>query len=308
MRRHLMRALVPVLLCSIGAARTDAQAGAGAPSSTPPNSDVFLMRMLTGGDSLRLGAAQNVTRRPGYDNQPVFLTDATGILYTAIDSSGQADIWLYDLRSRRRTRLTRTPESEYSPTMMPGSTRFSVVRVERDSTQRLWSFRLDGSDPQLVLESLAPVGYHTWLDQFRLAAYVLGTPSTLHVIRRDGSEDEVRATHIGRAIQRVPAQNWYSFVQLDSTHTPWVVAQPFEGGPVSRLVRLNGDNEFYTWAPDGTLLSASKGAIVRWNGVSGEGSAWLPIATLAPLAMKNISRLAVSPDGRWLAVVAEPAP
>ena len=32
-----------------------------------------------------------------------------------------------------------------------GGTRFSVIRVERDSTQRLWSFALDGSDPQLML-------------------------------------------------------------------------------------------------------------------------------------------------------------
>jgi hypothetical protein len=85
------------------------------------------------------------------------------------------------------------------------------------------------------------------------------------------------------------------------------VAQPFEGGPVSRLVRVAEDNEFYSWAPDGTLLSASKGEITRWNGVSGEGSAWLPVPSAAPLAVKNISRLAVSPDGRWLAFVAEPS-
>ena len=275
-------------------------------AAAPPNSDIFLARILRTGDSVSLGAAQNITRRPGYDNQPAFLTDASGLLYTAIDSSGQADIWRYDLRSRRHVQLTHTPESEYSPTIMPGSTRFSVVRVERDSTQRLWSFRLDGTDPQLVLESLAPVGYHAWLDQFRLAVYALGSPSTLHVVRRDGSEDVVRASHIGRTIQRVPAQNWYSFVQLDSTRTPWIVAQPFEGGAVSRLVRLPAGNEFYSWAPDGTLLSAENGVIIRWNGVSGEGSAWTPIASAAPFAVKDISRLAVSPDGRWLAFVAEP--
>lgn len=291
----LVAALLPVLH-----QRAAAQAA-------PPNSDIFLTPLLRDGDSLRLGATQNITRRPGYDNQPSFLTDATALLYTAIDSSGQADIWRYDLRSRRRTRLTDTPESEYSPTVMPGSTRFSVVRVERDSTQRLWSFRLDGSDPQLVLETLAPIGYHAWLDQFRLAVFVLGSPNTLHVVRRDGSEDVLRASHIGRTIQRVPAQNWYSFVQLDSTRTPWIVAQPFEGGPVSRLVRVAEDNEFYSWAPDGTLLSASKGEVIRWNGVSGEGSAWLPIPSATPLAAKNISRLAVSPDGRWLAFVAEPS-
>lgn len=282
--------------------RASAQAASG-----PPNSDVFLVRIQRAGDTVSLGAAQNITRRPGYDNQPAFLTDASGLLYTAIDSSGQADIWRYELATRRQTRLTRTPESEYSPTMMPGSERFSVVRVERDSTQRLWSFRLDGTDPQLVLESLAPIGYHAWLEPSRLAVYVLGSPSTLQVVRSDGSDADVRATHIGRTIQRVPAQDWYSFVQLDSTRTPWIVAQPFEGGAVSDLVRVPDDDEFYAWGPDGTLFSASKGAIVRWNGVSGDGSAWLPIPSMARFDVKNISRLAVSPDGRWLAFVAEPA-
>lgn len=301
MMRILRRTIVSIALL-IGVAWN---AGAQA-ASAPPNSDLFLARILHTDDSLRLGAAENITHRPGYDNQPAFLTDATGILYTAIDSTGQADIWRYELRSRRRVRVTNTPESEYSPTMMPGSTRFSVVRVERDSTQRLWSFRLDGSDPQLVLESLAPVGYHAWLDESRLAVYVLGSPSTLHVVRRDGSEDEVRASNIGRTIQRVPAQGWYSFVQLDSTRTPWIVAQPFEGGAVSRLVRLPEGNEFYTWMPDGTLLSAAGHELMRWNGVSGEGSAWLAVASAVPFPVKNISRLAVSPDGKWLAFVAEP--
>jgi Tol biopolymer transport system component len=302
----MMRARRSVLGALAALAFSAPQAAGQAPVA-PPSSEIFLARILRTGDSLHLGAAQNITRRPGYDNQPAFLPAATALLYTAIDSTGQADIWRYDLRTGRRVRITSTPESEYSPTMMPGSTRFSVVRVERDSTQRLWSFRLDGKDPQVVLESLAPIGYHAWLDQFRLAVYVLGTPSTLHVVRRDGSEDDVRATHIGRTIQRVPAQGWYSFVQLDSTSTPWIVAQPFEGGAVSRLVRLPEGNEFYTWAPDGTLLSAQGSTILRWNGVSGEGSGWVPLASAAAFPVQGISRLAVNPDGRWLAFVAEPA-
>jgi Tol biopolymer transport system component len=311
MRRVLVAAALPALLLLALAPEASAQA-----SERPPNTEIYLARLLHRGDSLVISAAQNVTRRAGYDNQPSFLTDASGFLYTAIDSTGQADIWRYEIRTRRRTRVTRTPESEYSPTMMPGSRRFSVVRVERDSTQRLWSFALDGRDPQLLIETLAPVGYHAWLDSFRVAAFVLGapatatepaTPSTLHVLRRDGSEDDVRAQDIGRALQRIPAQDWYSFVQHDSTKTPWIVAQPFDGGAVSRLVRLPVDDEFFAWAPDGTLLSASGDTVLKWNGVSGDGSAWSPIATMAPLPVRNISRLAVSPDGRWLAFVAEPA-
>ena len=308
---------LPALLAATTPAAAPAWSSASAqPAAPPANSEIYLARILPRGDSLVLSAAIDVTRRAGYDNQPSFLPDGSGFLYTAIDSTGQADVWRYEIRTRRRTRLTRTPDSEYSPTVMPGGRRFSVVRVEADSTQRLWSFALDGSDPQLVVESLAPVGYHAWLDAFRLAAYVLGAPgtpgsagapSTLHVLRRDGSEDEARATDVGRAVQRIPAQEWYSFVQHDSTKTPWIVAQPFDGGAVSRLVRTSAEDEFFTWAPDGTLFSASGSTVLRWNGLSGEGSAWSPVASLAPLPVKHISRLAVSPDGRWLAFVAEPA-
>lgn len=293
-----MRCALAALLLVVSSA---VDVGAQAPST-----DVFLAPLIRRGDSLIVGAPQNITRRPGYDNQPSFLTDGRALLYTAVGADGQADIWRYDIRSRRTTRVTNTPESEYSATVMPGGGRISVIRVERDSTQRLWSFALDGTRPQLVLGALAPVGYHAWLDAHRLAAFVLGTPSTLHVVNRDGTGDEIRARDIGRALQRVPAQDWYSYVQRDSARGAWIVAQPFSGGDVARLARAPSDNEYHVWTPDGTLLSATKGTLVRWNGLSDEESEWIPVASLVSPGVKNVSRLAVSPDGRWLAFVAEP--
>jgi WD40 repeat protein len=292
----MRRLVLTLMLC--------AWAGEGA-SSQAPNTDVFLAPLARRGDSLIVGPAENVTRRPGYDNQPSFLPDARGLLYTVVAADGQADIWRYDIPSRRASRVTATPESEYSATVMPGGTRFSVVRVERDSTQRLWSFALDGSDPQLLLATLQPVGYHAWLTPARLAAYVLGSPATLHVIGRDGSGDEVRARDVGRALQRIPGQSWYSFTRRDSTNGFWIVAQPFEGGPLSPLVRAPEDNEYHAWTPDGALLSATNGSLVRWNARTGSEGEWIPIASIA--GVRNISRIAVSPDGRWLAFVAEPA-
>ena len=279
-------------------------AALSAAAAQTPNTDIYLASLARRGDAIVVGTAENVTRRPGYDNQPSFLPDARSLLYTVIAGDGQADVWRYDIRSRRSTRVTATPESEYSPTVMPGGTRFSVIRVERDSTQRLWSFALDGSDPQLVLPALKPVGYHVWLGPNRLAAYVLGAPSTLHVIDRDGGNDEVRVRDIGRALQRIPGQGWYSFARRDSARALWIVAQPFEGGPLAPLVRAPADNEYHVWTPEGSLLSATQGTIVRWNAHTGDDGEWLPIATIP--GVRNISRLAVSPDGRWLAFVAEP--
>jgi len=289
-----MRRLVVCLALSARAAAAQA-----------PNTEVYLAPLSRQGDSIVVGAVQNITHRPGYDNQPSFLLDGSALLYTAAGPDGQTDIWRYDIRTRRTTRVTATPESEYSPTAMPGGARFSVVRVERDSTQRLWSFAMNGTDPQLVVPTLQPVGYHAWLGPNRLVAYVLGTPSTLHVVDRDGSNDEIRARDIGRSLQRIPGQGWYSFTRRDSTKAFWIIGQPFEGGPLAPLVHAPSDNEYHAWTPDGLLLSASEGEIVRWNAHTGDDGEWLTVAAIP--GVRNISRLAVSPDGRWLAFVAEPA-
>jgi dipeptidyl aminopeptidase/acylaminoacyl peptidase len=269
-----------------------------------PNTDIFLAPLTGSRDSLVVGPAVNVTHRPGYDNQPSFTPDGSAILYTVVDSTGQADIWRYEIASRRASRVTATPESEYSATVMPDGRRFSVIRVERDSTQRLWSFALDGSDPQLVLAALKPVGYHAWLDATRLVTYVLGTPSTLHIVSRDGALDEVRAHDIGRAVHRVPGHEAYSFTQRDSGKALRIMVQPIAGGPWTLVAPAAPDNEFHAWTPSGALLTASHGILLRWN--RSELSPWTPVADLTMNGVKNVSRLAVSPDGRWLAFVAEP--
>ena len=62
-----------------------------------------------------------------------------------LDSRRHADRHL-SLRRRvgSTTRVTNTPESEYSPTVTPDGAHISVIRVEADGTQRLWRFTIDG--------------------------------------------------------------------------------------------------------------------------------------------------------------------
>ena len=281
-------------------------AAASAASAQAPESDIYLAPLRRVRDSLIVGAPVNVTHRPGYDNQPSFLPDSRAILYTSIGTDGQADIWRYDIAERRATRVTSTRESEYSATVMPGGLRMSVIRVEADSTQRLWSFALDGSDPQVLLSAQRPVGYHAWLGPMRLATYVLGKPSTLHVVDSDGEHDEVRAHDIGRALHRIPGKDAFSYTQRDSAGALWITVQPASGGSETMLIKAAPDNEFHIWTPDGILLSATNGQLVRWNGALDSTRAWIPVADLAKSGLRNVTRLAVSPDGKWLAFVAEP--
>lgn len=323
----MRRSLLALLLCLAG--RASAQA---------TDTDVYLARITRIGDSIIVGAPVNVTRRAGYDNQPSFTPDSRAIFYT-VQSGGQTNIWRYDIATRRGRQLTNTPESEYSATPVPGEPRFSVIRVERDSTQRLWSFAMDGRDARLVLPALKPVGYHAWVDGDRLATYVLGTPSTLHLSTRAGARDTVIARNIGRALQPLPpgANGLLTFTQRDGDRMR-IFALSGRTSPVKytrRVVRMNPggvatttvvvdsigraleppyelvaaapDNEYHAWMPDVMLITASGSVLQRWNAQLGAGSAWLPVADLRPYGVKNVSRLAVSPDGAWLAFVAEPA-
>ena len=128
-----------------------------APSPAPPATDIYLMGVRMDGPSWQLGASLNITDRDGYDNQPHFLPDGSGLLYTSI-RDGQADVYRYEIGIGRSTRLTATTESEYSPTPLPSGDGFSTVRVEEDGTQRLWSFDLQGRAPPPLLRGAASRG------------------------------------------------------------------------------------------------------------------------------------------------------
>ncbi|MEO8075293.1 MAG: hypothetical protein ABI818_03125 [Acidobacteriota bacterium] len=83
--------------------------------------------------------------------------------------ASQTDIYRYDIGPTRMSRLTRTPASEYSPTVMPDGAHISVVLVERDGRGRLWSVGIDGQGPALLLPAITPVGDYVWIDDRTVA-------------------------------------------------------------------------------------------------------------------------------------------
>src|SRR5688572_26269668 len=129
--------------------RSPAPAATGAPST-----DIYLYRFARLG---RSSAVFNITNRRGYDNQPSWENNDR-ILYTS-RGAGQTDIYDIDFNFNRISRVTNTPESEYSAALTPDGRAITVVRVERDSTQRLWRFPKTQSPPTVVLPEIKPVGY-----------------------------------------------------------------------------------------------------------------------------------------------------
>jgi WD40 repeat protein len=294
------------------------------PAQPPPDTEIYLAPLKVANGTIDVGSPVNITNSPGYDNQPSFTPDGASVLFTSVrgalpaslgGSTTQSDIYRYDIRTREVTRVTETPESEYSPTTMPDGRGISVIRVEADGAQRLWSIRPSGPkiEAAVLLPDIKPVGYHAWADEHTLALFVLGQPATLQLADTRAGTARPIATDIGRSIQRIPGSGTVSdisFVQReregDTTRLTIRRLNPTTGEVTTIAPAVAGSREADTaWTPDGTLLMAKDGTLYGWTRTQ---PSWKEIASAERLSLPGVTRLAVSPAGDYLAVVGSPRP
>lgn len=303
------------------------------PAQGPPDTDIFLASLAGTNGKLSIGTPTNISNNQGYDNQPSFTPDGQAILFSSARGAAavtrsapaspsalsQTDIYRYDIAARRVSRVTTTPEGEYSPTVMPDGSHISVVRVEADGTQRLWRLSGNGveAESSVILAEIKPVGYHAWINDRTVALYVLGDrgqPATLQVGDTMTGKAALIATNIGRSIQRMPS-GAISFVQRESaagdgpppamiTQLLNATASPRGSIGTAPLIRpaAGAADPFLAWTPDGTLLMAVNSTVYRWR--AGEVD-WTVVANLEPFGLRDVSRLAVAPNGDRLAIVAQ---
>jgi Tol biopolymer transport system component len=266
----------------------------------PPSTDIYLVEMSGGLDSLNAAKPQPIAIEQGYDNQPSFTPDSRTVLFTANRDGKQTDIYEHTRGGTTRV-LIATPEGEYSPTITPDGG-VSVIRVESDGTQRLWRFDRNGSNPHVLLANVKPVGYHAWIDGGRLVLFVLGPPATLRLARPGEGSAETVATDIGRSIQRIPGGRAVSFVQREG-EARFVVKQL---DPDSKRITTLTDavagstDRDSAWTPDGTLLMSAGTRIFAWK--VGE-TTWREVYDVKPHRLGAVSRIAVAPDGKAIAFV-----
>jgi dipeptidyl aminopeptidase/acylaminoacyl peptidase len=268
------------------------------PAEATPANDIWLYRF---GQFGRGSGVFNITNRIGYDNQP-FWEKNDRILYTAL-SGGQYDIRVIDFGDETNTAVTNTIESEYSAALTPDGKALTVVRVERDSTQRLWRFPRDGSAPSVLLPNIKPVGYFAWLDSTSLALFVLGSPNTLQIADTRTGTGRVVTTGIGRSIQRIPGGRRASYVRRVGPRFVLESVDPAaDGFDVDTIATLPDSAEFVVWRSATEAYTAAGSRIFRLRLPS---KSWTVVEDLSSRGVRGITRLALSPDGSRLALVAE---
>lgn len=280
------------------------------PAAAPPASDIFIVDIRkhhdfkNGADELKFGEPKKITEFVGYNNQPFFTPDGKGILYTSIRNK-QADIYRYEIQTGATTQVTNTPESEYSPTLMPDRKNISVVRVEADGkTQRLWKFPLTGGAPSLIIEDIKGVGYHLWIDDHTLALFIVGgsgKPNYLEIYDTRTNKSEFVTENPGRVLRGIPNQNKFSFVHKVSNEHWEIKAFDLRTRTSASLIATLTGSEDYAWLPDGKLLMGKDSKLFAVVPLSGQK--WSQVEDFAVPGLQGISRIAVSPKGDRVAMV-----
>ncbi len=276
---------------------TDEDANAAIAAGVP-STDIVLVSLKRVLDRDEYTPAKEIVRRRGYDNQPSFSADGQAIWFSSILDGEQADVYRYDIRGGDITRITNTPESEYSPTPLKQGG-FSCIQVALDGSQRLWRYDDAGKAQAAIRADVTGVGYHAWIGPEALALFIVDEPVRLELVKTTGDARETVATNIGRALHYT-ARGTLGYVQKNADNTGTVNELDVASGQSTRRAQLPAEGEDLVWLADGSALTANGRTVYR---LAPEATTWQPVVNLARSVHGDISRMAVDPQGQWLALV-----
>ncbi|HEY4799753.1 MAG TPA: hypothetical protein VII99_11800 [Bacteroidia bacterium] len=262
-----------------------------------PDCDIWLFSIQDNEGVISLSDPVNITNRKGYDNQPAFSPDGNYLLFSSQrDGSNSTDIYKYDLKTKTTTRFTNTSTSEYSPTFMSGGKNISVVMVEKDSIQRVWSFPLKGGAPSCIMQNIKEIGYHCWINKDSIALNVLTKPAfTLQIADIHTQKAFVVADSAGRCMRMHDGDLWF-------TTSAGHFHRLYEYSPRSKTSYIKGiiESEDFCFYKN-EVWSCSGNTII--SGYLNSKLGAIEIANLEKFGITKPSRVTLSPDGKKLAVV-----
>ncbi len=263
-----------------------------------PDSDIYLYEVKKKGHTLMLHKGENVTKRSGYDNQPFFMPDNKSFIYVSIQAEGQADVYRYELRSKKSVQVCHTTQSEYSPVLCPDGKHLSVVMVEKDSTQRIWQMNTDGTGSTVLTEREDSIGYYCWLNKDSILFYKLSNPHSLHAYSLSQQKDTWLADNITRSFK--PCDKYSFFYVLKEKDRNLIMRYDTRLKKATVYATAKPDNEDFIWDKELGLIKSEGSKLLRWQP---ELKTWVEVAEFSGAGIGKITRFTFSANGHYLAIV-----
>ncbi|HPF11322.1 MAG TPA: hypothetical protein PKW08_11300 [Flavobacteriaceae bacterium] len=264
------------------------------------NTEVYLSSMEFSEEGFVFGNLQNSSNNEGYDNQPYFAND--DLLLYARNQDGQTDIAMYDL-NKKTTQFFNPPTvgGEYSPQPIPGSRDVAAVRLDPDGTQKLYRYGFEVA-PKILIDD--KVAYFTVpndtlivasvidLDQLKLVVYDVKNQNSYTLLKDSG-----------RFLQKIPGSDAISYSAKNEQGYEDLYQLDLQTLDSYFICQLPIGVQDGAWWDDYKIIVGSGAQLFVYD-LYGDGD-WHAIADFSSHGITNITRLAISPDKKNLALVAE---
>ncbi|MCB9399310.1 MAG: PD40 domain-containing protein [Acidobacteria bacterium] len=260
----------------------------------PVNTELFAVDWDSSAGEAKVETLKRLTFKPGYDNQPSFMGD--WVLFTSDRNKGQTDVFKVHAKTGKTKCVAEFSTGEYSPRLSADGHSFWCVRVEPDSTQRIWTVDLKSKKDKVLFPESKGIGYYLPLPNQEVIAFVLGEPNHLDLITPTGQT--VIAENIGRGMQADPNGSGFAFLLKEGESGS---IRRYENGKHYAWAPALGQSEDFLWTPQNHLIMGDGAQLFRWNDKMG----WRPCGDFSKSQLTNISRLALSADASRLVFVAE---
>ncbi len=256
------------------------------------------------GDRLLAGEPEKLTHNDGTNSQPSFTPDGRAIVFSALRDTGsnaRSDIYRLDLRTRRETRVTRTPENENSPTVDAAGNYTAVRWVPATLFRQYgpWVYAPDGTPLRGVLPGPDTTGYYTPLAG---GLYALTRPKskgfTLALFDpRAGTITDVDSGVPALPSQRIPGVRALSYVRVDTANGRHEIRRiDLATRRITTIFPAVRGRTVHAWIPGHNMILMARGNVLYARRPVGD-KAWRSVATFANPEIRNAAAYVVSPAG-----------
>jgi len=273
------------------------------------DSEVWVGSLDMSGGRFAVSNLVNISRHPGYDNQPAFFADGKLVFTSQIavlDETGHAvQAVIHDF-----AKGTSTP--------VPGALGFSPTPAADGSLMLLREGHVvlhDPSGKETQLTETKDAGYFTRFDEQTWVLYM--NDKQRRIVMYDPKTKALDTMALGSitAPFRIPGKRAVSFVSVEPFPAPEGVAPPprklflrqfsLDDRQVTTLASISFPTSgSHVWTSRGTLLIASGHTIYEWNPAKPDD--WPIAATFDDPELQGLTRIAISPRGDRIALVSTP--
>lgn len=265
-----------------------------------PDTEIYLFDVVYQGKIIQLKNAKNISNHSGYDNQPFFTPGDHSILFASERNGKQTDVYEYFIDTGKLKQITQTSFMEYSPMTSADNQTITFVRDGENPNQTIWKMDRKSGKSEWAITSLEPVGYYvfgpTQNDVLFWSRYGFNV-TYLNLAKKE--QFFVSGHAIPSSPKLIPDSHQFSFVHRQANETVWIKVFNPETKSIRSILPISGTNFDYCWTPKGNLLRTEGTVLYLGN----EKTGWGRILDLKTFGLHRVTRLALSSDGKKLALV-----